>query len=228
MPPKLVVFDCDGTLVDSQNSIVASMDAAFRAHDRPPPPREAVRRVVGLPLEAAVDALVPEGLAAGEAEAISEAYREAFRALRLAGRIDDPLYPGVRDALDALDAAGWLLGIATGKGRRGLAQTLEKHGLAGRFVTLQTADDAPGKPHPGMLYNAVAEAGVAPGDTFMVGDTTYDMQMSRNAGILAIGVSWGYHEPDELYAAGAHRVLTGYEDLVPTLKALTEADLCDG
>lgn len=223
MNTRLVVFDCDGTIVDSQASIISAMDAAFRAHDLAPPPPLAVRRVVGLPLEAAVSALVPGGMAVAMAEEVSESYRQAFRALRLQGLVDDPLYPGAQAAISALEAAGWLLGIATGKGRRGLDQTLERHGLTGRFVTLQTADSAPGKPHPAMLLNAVAEAGAAAAATVMVGDTTFDMEMSKNAGILAIGVAWGYHEAEELKAAGAHVVIDRFDDLAPTLDRIMEA-----
>lgn len=220
---RLVVFDCDGTIVDSQASIISAMATAFRAHGHPAPPAAAVRRVVGLPLEAAVAALAAGGLSGAEAEIVSESYRQAFRALRLAGKVDDPLYPGAAAAFAALDAAGWLLGIATGKGRRGLDQTLERHGLTGRFVTLQTADSAPGKPHPAMLLNAVAEAGADAAATIMVGDTTFDMEMSQNAGILAIGVAWGYHEAEELWAAGAHLVIDRFDDLAPALDRILEA-----
>ncbi len=110
-----------------------------------------------------------------------------------------------------------LLGIATGKARRGLIGSLERHDLSGHFVTLKTADDGPGKPHPGILEGAMAEVGVGATETVMVGDTVFDIQMARNAQTRSLGVSWGYHEADELAAAGAARVIDSFEDLLPAL-----------
>ena len=222
MEIKLAVFDCDGTIVDSQGSIVRSMQAAFRACAMAPPSPRDIRRVVGLPLVTAAHVLAPD-LDQNGAERIAEAYRDAFSGLRRNGMIDDPLFPGFKATLEALEGAGWLLGIATGKGRRGLDLTLDKHGLNGRFVTLQTADSAPGKPDPGMLLNAMADAGADRVNTVMIGDTTFDVEMSNNAGVLAIGVAWGYHETDELSAAGARRVIAGFDELVPSLNDLMEA-----
>jgi phosphoglycolate phosphatase len=223
MEIKLCVFDCDGTIVDSQGSIVRSMQAAFQACDMAAPSPREIRRVVGLPLATAALVLAPEGTDARMAETLAEAYKDTFSSLRRGGLIDDPLYPGVLDAVDSLDRAGWLLAIATGKGRRGLDLTLERHGLSGRFVSLQTADSAPGKPDPGMLKKAMADAGADVGNTVMIGDTTFDVEMANNAGVLAIGVGWGYHENDELTAAGARRVIAGFDDLVPSLNELMEA-----
>lgn len=217
MAGKLIVFDCDGTLVDSQASIVASMQAAFDICHLPRPTASAIRRIVGLPLAAGVAHLAGGVLSASAAERVAEAYRHAFRALRQNDQIDDPLYNGISATIDRLEADGWLLGVATGKGHRGLQTTLEVHGLSNRFVTLQTADNNPGKPDPGMLLSAMADAGTAPAETIMVGDTTFDMEMSVNAGTLAIGVAWGYHEADELLAAGAAVVLDAPEDLLPCL-----------
>jgi phosphoglycolate phosphatase len=211
---RLAVFDCDGTLVDSQHSIVACMSAAFAAAGLGAPAAEAVRRVVGLPLAASVAKLSPM-LAVAECERVAELYKEAFADLRRDRAIAEPLFPGVRDLLDALAAEGVLLGVATGKGRRGLRITLEQHGLLGRFVTLQTADDAPGKPHPEMLRRAMAETGAEAAATAMIGDTTYDIVMALKAGTAAIGVGWGYHPPDELRAAGAHEVVDAAHEVRP-------------
>jgi phosphoglycolate phosphatase len=211
---RLAVFDCDGTLVDSQHSIVACMSAAFVAAGLGAPTAEAVRRVVGLPLAASVAKLSPM-LAVAECERVAELYKEAFADLRRDRAIAEPLFPGVRDLLDALAAEGVLLGVATGKGRRGLRITLEQHGLLGRFVTLQTADDAPGKPHPEMLRRAMAETGAEAAATAMIGDTTYDIVMALKAGTAAIGVGWGYHPPDELRAAGAHEVVDAAHEVRP-------------
>ncbi len=211
---RLAVFDCDGTLVDSQHSIVACMEAAFVAAGLAAPTAEAVRRVVGLPLQASVARLSPL-LATAECARVADFYKQAFSDMRRASPIDEPLFPGVRELLDALDAEGVLLGVATGKGRRGLRITLEHHGLLDRFVTLQTADDAPGKPHPEMLRRAMAETGAGPATTAMIGDTTYDILMALGARTAAIGVAWGYHPPEELRAAGAHAVVAAAHEVRP-------------
>jgi phosphoglycolate phosphatase len=124
------------------------------------------------------------------------------------------------EALDALEADGWILAVATGKSRRGLLMMIERHGLAGRFVSLQTADDNPGKPHPAMLRRALDEAGALPTEAVMIGDTSYDMQMGRSAGVRTVGVGWGYHGPAELLAAGADLLVDSYPHLVGVLPTL--------
>jgi phosphoglycolate phosphatase len=213
-PLRLAVFDCDGTLVDSQLGIIACMGAAFAAAGLAAPTAEAVRRVVGLPLAESVACLQPL-LAAAECRRIAELYKQAFGDMRRDRDVPEPLFPGMRDLLDALDAEGVVLGVATGKGRRGLRITLERHGLLHRFVTLQTADDAPGKPNPDMLHRAMAEAGAAARDTAMIGDTTFDILMARHAGTVAIGVAWGYHPRADLQAAGAHAVVDTAQEVPP-------------
>lgn len=211
-PLRLAVFDCDGTLVDSERSIVECMHATFSSHGFAPPSAADVRRLVGLPLLDAVARLAP--LSDDDThESLRAGYIDAFGGLRQTGAVHEPLHDGVVDALAMFEAAGYLLGVATGKAHRGLVNTLGTHGLQDRFVTLQTADRARGKPHPEMLLNAMAETGVAAERTAMIGDTTYDMEMARNAGTLAIGVTWGYHERRDLEAAGAHVVVESYEDL---------------
>ena len=217
MPLRLVIFDCDGTLVDSQHAIVGAMTAGFMAEGLDPPSAALVRRIVGLPLVEAVAALAPH-LPAVRHERIAEAYKDAHLAARGAGASLEPLFEGIAQALDALDAAGHLLGVATGKGSRGLRHTLDLHGLAGRFVTLQTSDLCPGKPRPDMVLRALAETGVAPADAVVVGDTSFDMLMAANAGVAAIGVTWGYHPPNELTATGA-RCLVDAPDGIPSAVA---------
>lgn len=210
--PRLAVFDCDGTLVDSQHNIVAAMAAAWRAHGLGPLPAMSVRRTVGLPLLQAVASLHPLG--SREAHlALTDSYKEASYGLRQQPDHHEPLYPGTVEALDAMEAAGYLLAVATGKSRRGLDATLSRHGLEGRFIALKTADDGPGKPHPHMLEQAMAEVGAGPGSTVMVGDTVFDIEMARNAQVRSIGVSWGYHDPDELRAAGAAGVIDDFGEL---------------
>jgi phosphoglycolate phosphatase len=180
-----------------------------------------VRRIVGLPLVEGIALLHPDGSGADHA-ALADCYKQAFLALRERGPEDEPLFPGVREAVEQLNRAGVLLGIATGKGRRGLSVTLSRHGLMEFFVTRQTADDAPGKPHPGMLLQAMAETGAGPAETVMVGDTTFDMIMARNAGVSAVGAAWGYHEPEELHEAGAGAVIQSCADLLSVLPEVME------
>ena len=144
----------------------------------------------------------------------------AERVMRTIGLADEPLYDGIGPAIEELERRGWLLGVATGKSDRGLKRILEHHGLHPRFVTLQTADTHPSKPHPSMLWQAMADAGAAPGTTAMIGDTSFDMAMARDAGCAAIGVAWGYHQGDALRDAGAQVVAEHPSDLVAILAAL--------
>ncbi len=200
---KLAVFDCDGTLIDSQVNILRAMRQCFERHDLVAPPDHAVRRVVGLSLVESMQMLLPDAEAALHIS-LAQDYKTAFQRLRADRSLDpEPLYAGIADLLDDLRDAGWQLGVATGKSDRGLALALAHHGLSGHFVTLQTADRHPSKPHPAMLFAALAEAGAGPRDAVIIGDTVYDIAMGGNAGVRAIGVDWGYHDAGELHDAGA-------------------------
>jgi len=205
MSNPLVVFDCDGTLVDSQHSICTAMTRAFEEAKLAPPDRPAILSVVGLSLPLAIARLLPDAEADFH-DHLSDRYKLAFQAMRREEGVCEPLYPGIADLVVELDAAGWLLGVATGKSDRGLALCLTHHGLIDRFVTLQTADRHPSKPHPSMLLTAMAEAGAAPDTTVMIGDTSFDIDMGVAAGGRSIGVAWGYHPPAELLASGAQAV----------------------
>ena len=216
---RLAIFDCDGTLVDSQANICVAMEEAFAGAGLEAPLREHTRRVVGLSLVEAMRALLP----AAEADlhlALAEGYKRAFTLLRSGGRVEEPLYEGVAELIDRLEADGWLLGVATGKSDRGLALCLEHHGLARRFVTLQTADRHPSKPHPSMIEAALAEAGAEAQASMMIGDTSYDMMMAKAAGVTAVGVAWGYHGAGELLAAGADCVAAHPSEITQLVKAL--------
>lgn len=216
---RLAVFDCDGTLVDSQHTIFEAVSAAFVSVGAAPPRLEQSRRVIGLPLQNALEALIPPG-AALDASLLTERYKEAFIAARSRPDFEEPLFPGAVEALDALEAAGYLLGIATGKGLRGLERTLGRHGILDRFATLQTSDSGPGKPNPDMLLRALAETGVEADACVMIGDTTFDVTMARAAGAKALGVGWGYHEVEELKLAGAHAIVFAYPELPPAVRGL--------
>jgi phosphoglycolate phosphatase len=204
---KLVIFDCDGTLVDSQHAIVGAMTDAFLTEGLAPPPREHVVGVVGLSLGIAVARLVPDGIELEQVDRLTEAYKAAFAERRRRPDHAEPLYDGVRETLERLAARDDVrLGIATGKSRRGVDAVLEREGLAHYFATIQTADTHPSKPHPSMILAAMDEVEAAPGDTIMIGDTTYDIEMAHAAGTSSIGVSWGYHPEHALRTAGAHHV----------------------
>lgn len=197
---RLVIFDVDGTLVDSQADILRAMTEGFGALDLPPPPREAVLSIVGLSLPQAIARLAPE-LSENMQANIVTAYKDAYASHRRMGATS-PLYPGVMETLQTLNARdNWLLGIATGKSRRGLTALLEAHGLHKTFVTEQVSDFHPSKPHPAMLQAALDETGLDAHQAVMIGDTSFDMEMARAAGIFAIGVSWGYHPRHNLRAA---------------------------
>ncbi|MEI9851065.1 MAG: HAD-IA family hydrolase [Sphingomonas sp.] len=217
---RLAIFDCDGTLVDSQANICRAMEACFAERGLEMPSRAEIRRIVGLSLVPALAILLPEADEALHAE-MAEGYKRAFFAMRSNGALDpEPLFEGVAEAIDTIEAAGWLLGVATGKSDRGLHAILDHHGIRHRFVTLQTADRHPSKPHPAMLAAAIAEAGAAPETSAMIGDTSYDMAMACAAGARAVGVVWGYHTREELAAAGAACIANHARDLPGHLESL--------
>lgn len=211
---RLVVFDVDGTLVDSQAHIVASMTAAFEAVGLTPPSRDAQLSIVGLSLPYAVAELAPEADAATHVE-IVETYKRTFHELRMAqGAAASPLFEGAEEAIRRLAARDdTLLAIATGKSRRGLDALMADWDFASLFVSDQCADDHPSKPHPSMVLTCMADAGVSAGQTVVVGDTTYDMEMARVARCHALGVDWGYHGAPALREVGALDVLHDFSEI---------------
>ncbi len=201
--PRLALFDCDGTLADSQYAIVDAMRAAFAANALPPPTPAAIRATIGLSIASALDHLLPDGDDALHAM-VGDAYRQHYLAARTrVGSAPEPLFDGIAEVIDKLGADGWMLGVATGKSRRGLDRLLAAHSLSDRFATLQTADHHPSKPHPSMLFAALDATGVDAADCVMIGDTTHDIGMAVAAGVRSIGVTWGYHPAMMLREAGA-------------------------
>lgn len=213
---RLVLFDVDGTLVDSQGSIVSAMTASFDALALQVPDRTAILSIVGLSLPVALSKLAPEQSAAVQ-DKLVEGYKEAYHAQRLAqGAANSPLYPGTREVIETLhEVPEILLGVATGKSQRGLDALIEAHGLERYFVTRQVADHHPSKPHPSMIETARAETGVGRAHTVMIGDTRFDMDMAEAAGVTGVGVAWGYHDISAL--AGAARVIETFDQLPPVL-----------
>lgn len=215
---QLVIFDVDGTLIDLQHHIHAAMTYAFEVVGREPLPMSEVLSIVGLSLPQAVARLAPDADAVVR-DAIVAGYKDSFMKARVAGPA--PLYAGARDCLDELaERPERLLGVATGKSRRGLDAMILHHGFAGRFVTRQVADDHPSKPHPSMLLTALAETGIDAPDAVMVGDTVFDIEMARAAGITSIGVSWGYHPVRALREAGATTVAEDFSTLTAMIEEM--------
>ncbi|MFN4056697.1 MAG: HAD-IA family hydrolase [Roseinatronobacter sp.] len=192
----LVIFDVDGTLIDSQDHIVAAMTGAFGAVGLPLPPRAALLGIVGLSLPQAMAALVPDQPLETQL-ALVDAYKASFMGLSVTDHAQ--LYPGARAVLDRLAAGGSItLAVATGKSRRGLDRMVTALGLDGYFATMQVADDHPSKPNPSMILACLRDTGITAERAVMVGDTSFDRDMARAAGVGFIGVSWGYHATDTL------------------------------
>jgi phosphoglycolate phosphatase len=202
---KLAVFDCDGTLVDGQADVCIAMEQAFAESGFAAPDPNEVRRMVGLSLPNAIRRLQPDADDSA-VESATGHYKRIFRARRESGVLSEPLYDGIKELLNRLHDNGWLLAVATGKSQRGLNACLEAHGISDLFTSLQAADGHPSKPHPAMLEAALFEAGVEAGKAVMIGDTSFDMIMAKDAGVRALGVAWGYHTPDELIETGAEAV----------------------
>lgn len=219
---KLVMFDMDGTLIDTEALIAEHMAKTFSAAGLVPPTPAQSRRVIGLSLPVAMARLLgsdDEDLA----NRLADEYRAHYRAALLTESDREGLFPGALEALSVLrNRADTLLGIATGKGLNGVHRLTALHNIADYFVTLQTPDHNPSKPHPGMMLRAMAETGADARDTVIIGDTTFDIEMGKSAGARAIGVTWGYHHPDELLAAGADLLVESYADLPATIDKVWE------
>ena len=222
MPKRLVIFDVDGTLVDSQLFIIEAQRRAFAAHRMAPVSREQALSIVGLSLREAFVVLAgPDA----PVDSLAEAYRAAWTDMRGDPAFTDPLYEGARETIEGLAMRDdIILGIATGKSRRGVAHLLEAQGWESIFATIQTADTNASKPAPAMILKALAETGTAAADAVMVGDTTFDMAMARSADVQAIGVAWGYHRVDALEAAGASRIVASFAALREVL-TMQDADV---
>lgn len=219
---RLVVFDLDGTIIDSGAHIGKTVTAAFSEERLPLPTAEAVREIIGLSLEKALERL--SGRTGPSLDRLAGVYRRLYHA-GIASEGTEPLYEGMRGVLDALHAeAGTHLAIATGKGLRGVERLVSLHQLEGFFISKQTPDTNPSKPHPAMLAAAMADAGIAPEQTLMIGDTSFDIEMGRAAGCFALGVTWGYHSPEVLRRSGAHAIVDRVADLIPAINELVSAD----
>ena len=209
----LVVFDCDGTLVDGQHSILTTMKQVFSANALTMPSDNDMRSTIGLSLVAAMATLHPDGDNDFHYD-LSEQYKTVFGQYRMSPEfLNEPLYDGIVQVLQELEEAGYLLAVATGKSMRGLTRVLGHHGLENKFISLQTADTHPSKPHPSMVQRCIADAGCHAEQTLIIGDTSYDMEMAIAAKTTAIGVKWGYHDEATLITAGAEHIAQDVTDL---------------
>ena len=213
-PKILVVFDCDGTLVDSQHNVVACMRAAFAGEGLEVPDDQSIRNTIGLNPDEAVRRLALVPIDENLLVRLVNGYKSGFFQRRLQSDHHEPLYAGARETISELAARNITMAVATGKSLRGLRAVLEQHSLQDYFISLQTPDHNPGKPHPQMLEKAMLDAGTRADQTFMVGDTSFDMMLARNAGCRGIGVRWGYHQEAELLDSGAERLITHFDELV--------------
>ncbi len=218
---KLIIFDVDGTLVDSQDAIIAAMSMAFRDHAISIPDRLDILSIVGLSLDEAFATLVPDA-SRDQRGLLVQSYKNAFLMLRQQNRGEaaTPMYEGAHDLVIRLHKCGHILGVATGKARRGVAHFVESHGLQDRFSVVQTADDAPSKPHPQMILNCLAGAGIAPENAVIIGDTEFDMAMGAAAGVRRVGVEWGYHPVERVMRGGAEQMARDVAHLSDILDTL--------
>lgn len=209
----LVVFDWDGTLIDSAGAIVACMQAACRDLGLPEPDHARASHVIGLGLHDALQHVTPE-LPVADYGRMAERYRHHFLALDR----DLPLFSGAREMLDELREAGHILAIATGKSRTGLERALETARLQHLFEATRCADQCTPKPAPDMLLELMEVIDVPPERTVMIGDTTHDLQMAANAGVASVGVSYGAHPGEQLAALGPLALLPTTPELAEWLR----------
>lgn len=209
----LVVFDWDGTLCDSLEHIVVSLQAAAGKAGLPAPAPECARKVIGLGLTEALAALFPD-LGAARIEQLRQVYREQY--VR-PGRRPEVLYPDALRCLQQLREAGITLAVATGKSRAGLSRALVETGLDGWFSATRTAEETASKPDPTMLQQLMAELEFEPGQTLLVGDTTFDLDMAAAAGVVAAGVTYGAHSRGQLERCKPRALFDSLAELTPWL-----------
>lgn len=214
---KLVLFDCDGTLIDSAEVIHASMERAFADEGHPAPQLSHTKSIIGLTLDVAISRLLEREIDE-VVHRMVRSYKHHSLRMRDADDCEEPFYEGIWELLQTLSLRDdILLGVVTGKSRRGLDNLLKKHGLARTMIATRTADECPSKPHPAMVLECCSDTGMDPAQTIVIGDAIYDIEMARNAGASAIGVSWGYADTRLLHQAGAHHVVDAPAELLPII-----------
>ena len=210
---RLVIFDCDGTLIDSQSIIHQAMHMTFEEFQLASPLREATLSIIGLTLQLAIAKLLNRPID-DEIEAMSARYKENYLKLQKLPEMQSPFYQGIEQVIDQLASEEeTLLAIATGKSRRGLTSLIDANGWRNKFIAWRSADDCPSKPDAAMVLECCEIADCVACQSVMIGDASYDMQMAINAGAKALGVSWGYQSNADLVKAGAHKVIDYPSDI---------------
>lgn len=203
---RLIVFDCDGTLVDSQQTIITATESALESHDFPAPERRDILYAVGLPVDVAMRRHAPD---ATEDQIINmlDVYRDTYQQLVQQDDRGQVMFDGMHAQIVELGAMDdTLMGIITMKSRRGLERVVDAYDIRKYFQVLKSADDGPGKPNPDLMLDAMRETGVTPAQAVMIGDTSFDIMMAKAAGAQAFGVGWGYQTVDELEESGADAI----------------------
>ena len=212
---KLVLFDCDGTLVDSGKLIHEVMVRTFVHHNMPEPDYSATKSIIGLTLDTAIARIMGQDHVDEKVAAMTRHYKEAYGTVHALEAFQEPVFDGIHDVLDALAARNdVLVGAVTGKSRRGLNLIVDTHGFHDLFFVSRTADDCPSKPHPAMVLECCRDAGIDAKETIVVGDSIYDIEMAKAAGAFAIGVSWGYGTVEALRNAGADTIAYQPQDIL--------------
>lgn len=211
---ELLIFDWDGTLMDSAGVIVESIQRACLDIGVPAPSERAARQIIGLGLAQALQTLLPD-LASDAYPRLVERYRHHY----LGRDIDIPLFAGVDAGVPALAGRGFTLAVATGKSRIGLARALDSSGLGACFAATRCADQTHSKPHPAMVLELIDELDADPARTLVIGDTSHDLLMAANAGVASLGVTYGAHEPDDLHPHAPLALLDSFAEVHAWLAA---------
>ncbi|SIQ04208.1 phosphoglycolate phosphatase [Rhizobium sp. RU20A] len=216
---RLVLFDCDGTLVDSGRLIHEVMRRTFLAYRLPEPDYAATKSIIGLTLDIAIARIAGRPHVDDEVLSMTQHYKDIYGGVRATPGFQEPLYAGIGDMMAALAGNdGLVLGAVTGKSRRGLNLISQAHGFEKTFFVSRTADDCPSKPHPAMVSECCADAGIDAARTIVIGDSVYDMQMAVNAGAIPLGVSWGYGGVADLADAGARHIVRTPGEIIDWLE----------
>lgn len=217
---KLVLFDCDGTLVDSAGLIHEVMARTFVAFDLPRPQLAETKAIIGLTLDGAIARMLGQATIDDRILAMTAHYKSIYATVRTEPGLQEPLFDGISAMMAALAVRGDIvIGAVTGKSRRGLDLIAATHGFSDIIKVSRTADDCPSKPHPAMVLECCAESGIAAGDTLVVGDAVFDIEMARAAGASSLAVSWGYGDERDLMTAGAAGLARSAKDIVSFVEA---------
>jgi len=216
---RLIIFDCDGTLVDSQKSIMSAIVTAWEGFGLNPPKLSSVLQVIGLTIQDSVRVLEPN-LNENDYGKLEKEFYSAFVNLNEQEKIEEELFPNVVETLNVLNDDKSYLAVLTGKGKLGLQNTLKNKNIGQYFIATKTSDCGPGKPNPQTMNELIAELGVEKENVVMIGDTTHDILTAKNAGVKSIGVSFGYHSVNELVNAGADEIVDDFSNLPSVIDTL--------